>query len=274
MSPSWRNRVSIALYPERVVWLRVPRGLIPRVEHKGEIHVETDAAVPWRGPLQGLDQALAAADAAGTSLSILLSNRLVRYALTPNPDSAGNRDELDLIVRHVFERTHGDVASGWDIRLSDSAPGRPALASAIDREFLQAMRELARKHRCRLGAVRPYLMAAYNRLTPARRAESGAFMMLEPGRLCQLAWKEGGWCAVQQTHAGHDWPQQLQLWMERFAVQATIAPETLQQFCAPEFGNLALPEGSRRFDPLLPHWLHGLSPTHDQAYAGAMLGLA
>lgn len=275
MSPSWRNRIAIALYPDRVVWLRAARGLRPQIEAKGILPCPVDHALLSRGPLTVLDQALREAGTDGAQVAIVISNRLVRYAVTPNPDSANNRQELDLMARYAFERTHGETVKDWDIRLSDAAPGKTGLASAVDRALIEASIAAVTANGGRVSAIQPYLMAAFNRIgNPHAGRRSGIFVMVEPERLCQLAWQNGGWSAVQQGHAGADWQDHLDGWVDRFAMNTDFSESPATHLCAPESILPTRSARDREIGMVLPTWPAGLSPLHDHEYAGAMLALA
>lgn len=269
MSLSLRDRIAVAVYPERVVWLRVGKG--GRVLSKGS--VACDPAGPdWRAALAALPQALRDAGAAGTRVAVLLSNRLVRYAIVPNPDSARSLPELDRLARHPFERAHGDAVGGWEIRLSDAAPGRSALASAVDRELLAALRETVKDSGGHLVAIRPYLMTAFNRLA-GRSSGAGFFVMMEPGRSCQLAWQDGGWLAVQQGHWADATGKPLAGILHRLVMETGL--ETVRSCCLymSEVDVPVSPDGDWEIETVRPVWPEGLIPAHDRRFAGAMLAL-
>lgn len=273
MSRLWRNRVAIALYPDRVVWLRADKGLRTRIAAKGRVPCEAGKGAAWRSALAVLPQALQDSGAGGAQVSVLLSNRLMRYAIVPNPDSANSREELDVLMRHAFERTHGDATREWDIRLSDALPGRSALASAMDSELLTALREAVGSSGGQLVSIQPYLMAAFNRMVKATSGNRGVFVMAEPERICQLAWKDGGWCAVQQSHAVQSWANTLGGMLDRLAMNAELQDVRAARFCAPEMAGSAASGGNWQLETVTPSWPDGLSPLDDHDYAGAMLAL-
>jgi hypothetical protein len=269
----WRDRIAIALYPDRVVWLRAGKGLHTRIAAKGRVPCEAGKGASWRGALAVLPHVLQDAGAAGAQVSVLLSNRLMRYAITPNPDSANSREELDVLTRHAFERTHGEATQRWEIRLSDAAPGRSALASAVDSELLALLREAVTASGGQLTSIQPYLMAALNRLGKKTSSGSGIFVVVEPERLCQLAWHDGGWCTVQQAHAVNGWTTTLGGMLDRVTMNTELQDMRAVQLCTPEIAGQANLGGHWQVDVAMPSWPDGLSPINDQAYAGAMLVL-
>jgi hypothetical protein len=279
------DSVLLAIYPDHVVWLRVAAGLRRQVTAKGVVSCAVDMEKPWQGAIAVLPQVLVAAEvkaarAKAVRVSVVLSNRLVRYAIMPNPDSARNQQELDLLARHVFQRAHGDVSAQWDIRLSDAAPGQAALASAVDSDFCLALRDAIVTSGARLVSLQPYLMAAFNQSMTGKH--SGIFVLTEPQRLCLLAQKNGGWAAVQQSHAEPDWLDALPEKLDRLAVSAGLddahkfvlcAPELAEQ---PERGDLELAITANRWqlEKAKPNWIAGLIPVQDRSFAGAMLALS
>lgn len=267
MSLLSRDYLAIAIYPERVVWLRATKGLRTLVKAKGIETCATEKGAAWAGALAVLPQVLKAAS--GNIVSIVLSNRLVRYAITPNPDSANSREELDALTRLVFERTHGEAAGAWDIRLSDAAPGRSALASAVDSDLSKALREAVEASGARLQSIQPYLMAAFKQQT----GKNGVFVMVEPERLCQLAWKDGGWCGVQQTYVNGHWHDSLYDALNRMTMNLALDAKTPVCVCTPELETTVAANDHWQIETAVPTWPAGLSPINDRTYAGAMLAL-
>ena len=274
MSPSWRDRVVLAVYPERISWLRMDRGLSGHVKAHGTMSCTVEADSPWHGATTVLPEALRAANAANAQVKVLLSNRLVRYAITSNPDSARNREELDLLARHAFERIHGDAVLEWELRLSDAAPGKSALASAVDQALIAALREVVGAAGAQLVSLQPYLMATFNHFRRFLPRREGLFVLTEPQRVCQLAWKDGGWCAVQQMNAGHDWKASLFGTLDRLMITAGLQNMQALQLCAPELPDQTFAATPWQIQHLRQSWPKGLSPIQDRAYAGALLALS
>ena len=279
MSLLWRSGLIVALYPDRVVWLRAARGLHPRVTAKNSVSCAADKATPWRGALSALPEVLSAAEADGRRVTAILSNRLLRYAVVPNPDSARSREELDMLARHAFERAHGDAVANWDIRLSDAAPGQPALASAVDRELIVTLRDTFAAAGARLTSIQPYLMAAFNRFHRGKRIRDGIFVLAEPERLSLLAWKQAGWCGVQQVYATNDWAASLHGILDRLAITAGLNEHHSLQLCAPELvdkepADLMSGMEGWKIEMAMPAWPSGLTPILDRTFAGAMLAFS
>jgi len=265
VSLSWRKRVAVAVYPDHLAWLSV--GTDGKVAAKGSMPGKTS-----QGMLAAFPEVLSEAAAEGSDVSIVLSNRLVRYAIVPNPDSAIGREEIDLLTRHAFERVHGAAVDGWEFRLSNAAPGRAALASAVDRELVYGLRDAVAGSKARLASIRPYLMAAYNHVIRPT-ASQGMFVQVEPHRICQLVWQNNGWLGVQQAHAGEDWQQVLPGMLDRMLIGLGLESLRDYQLCTPELNLSGVAHGTWQVQLTAPRWPEGLSPVQDRTYAGAMLAL-
>jgi hypothetical protein len=268
-----RERLAIAIYPERVVWLGMGRGLRPLVSAKGVASCAAEHGSSWRGVLSVLPKVLKTAKAEGKDISIVLSNKLVRYALVPNPDSTRNRQELDTLVNHVFERIHGEVAKQWDIRLSEAAPGASALASAVDRELCVALNESVATSGGRIKSLQPYLMAAYRRQSWGMGRRDGMFVVVEPGRLCQLGWRNRGWSMVRQMHVDTAWRDTLEDTLSRSVLDSGSENPGNIRLCAMELSGMVPHHGRWPVETRALAWPGGLSPVNDRPYAGAMLAL-
>lgn len=279
MSRLWRDRLVLAIYPDRLVWLHAAGGMHPRVTAKDTVSCAVGTAPSWRAALSLLPDILRAAQAGRMRVTAMLSNRLLRYAIVPNPDSARSREELNALARHAFERAHGDAVAGWDIRLSDAAPGHPALASAVDRELVVTLRDTVAASGARLISVQPYLMAAFNRLDRGLRVQDGLLALAEPERLSLLAWKRAGWCGVQQVYATSDWAGSLHGILDRWTITAGLHDHHSLQLCAPELDDgesvdLVSAANGWKVEMATPAWPPGLTPIQDRIFAGAMLALS
>lgn len=274
MLPSWRDRLILAIYPDRICWLRVGRGMVASVAAHGTVSCAAEPDSPWQNAIKLLPEVLKSANAAGTSVTVVLSNRLVRYVVTSNPDAARNQEELDLLTRHAFERVHGEASKTWMIRLSEAAPGKQALASAIDQRLVDALHGAIVAAGAKIVSLQPYLMAAFNHFKRTLPRRDGVLVLAEPQRLCHLAWKDGGWCAVQQMNSGEDWAGALPGMLDRLAMTAGLQDMQILQLCAPELPDAAMVDRPWQVKHHRPTWLKGLSPHQDKAYAGALLALS
>lgn len=198
MSRSWRERILIALEPQAVHAVRVKNG------------EKRSGAWP-----EGLKDVLAGWPSA--DVTVVASNRLVRYVVVPRTAGvSGDAEELAL-ARHHFIRVHGERAREWDVRYSRET----GLASAMDKGLMEELRQSLKPHR--LVSLQPYLMAAFNRLR-ARVPKDGAWIVLpEAEATCVALYANGRWAGVAVNRAGSEEA----LERERMRMGSAHAPGTV-----------------------------------------------
>jgi hypothetical protein len=198
VSLSWRERILIALEPQAVHAVRVKGG------------EKRSGAWP-----EGLAQVLAGWPSA--DVTVVASNRLVRYVVVPRTAGvSGDVEELAL-ARHHFLRVHGERSRDWDVRYSRET----GLASAVDKGLVEELRESLKPHR--LVSLQPYLMAAFNRLR-ARVPKEGAWIVLpETEATCVGLFARGRWAGVAVNRVGSEEA----LERERMRMGSAQAPRTV-----------------------------------------------
>jgi hypothetical protein len=183
VSRLWPDRLCVSLEPDSLALCRF-RGKKLLSKH----FFETDS------PLEALKEELK--KAGPVKVTIVLSNRLVRYAIVPFDAAVSTAEEEQALARFHFTRIYGERAKGWVLRLSEAPAGRPRLASAIDPELLEALRGcFPSSARPRLASVQPWLMAAYNQW--GSQPEPAWLVLLERSRACLALPSAGGWRSVQ-----------------------------------------------------------------------------
>ena len=200
MSLSWRERILIALEPQAVHAVRAKSG------------EKRSGAWP-----EGLAPVLAGWPSA--EVSVVASNRLVRYVVVPRTAGvSGDAEELAL-ARHHFIRVHGERSRDWDVRYSRET----GLASAIDAGLIRDLQERLSRAKHRLISLQPYLMAAFNRLR-ARVPKDGAWIVLpEAEATCVALYANGSWAGVALDRAG----AKESLERERMRMGSAGAPRTV-----------------------------------------------
>jgi len=164
------------LWPERVTVVLRPVG--------------AEQPEPWSGALEDFTRKVAALKKRAT-VSVVLSNHFVRYAVLPPQDGTATADEEIALARFHFTRIHGERVKGWEVRVSE------ALACAIDSALLEGIKNaFPRKGKAKLQSVQPFLMSAYNR-SRARIPREGAWLLAaEAGRTCLARLASKGWASV------------------------------------------------------------------------------
>ena len=194
MSPSWSEALRVGVEPGRISGARFSRGWKPRllarhaIEHPGGAGA---AAEDVAGALASLLKQLGGRG----SVALVVSNRLVRYALVPwNRNVSGGREEIEL-ARHCFSAIYGAKAESWELRLSAGRPGRARLASAVDKGLLDALRMGCARAGRRIASIQPYLMAVHNR--ERRVAADNLLVVAEEGFYTSLLVRNGEFFAVR-----------------------------------------------------------------------------
>ena len=138
------------------------------------------------------------------SVTVVLSNHFVRYALVPWSGALSSPEEEDAYVRHHFARIHGERAKSWALRWTQSARGAPRLASAIDASLIEALRKIfPAGGKARLASVKPNLVAAYERCRGAIPASGAWLAVTEQHRACVALHGQGRFLAVENARS--DW---------------------------------------------------------------------
>lgn len=222
MSLLWRDRLSIALYPDRVVLVRQQRGLNKRIVHKQQELVTPEKQAPvWTTALAELDAMLAPENApegkgyAGCELKVVLASPLVRYlALAPLAVSM-SAEEKTAYVQGAFQEIYGAVADTWQVQVNDAVPDEAIIAVATDRALLQGLDDIAAKYQLKLTAVQPHLMQAFNMLSHKLKQAHTYFAVVEPQRVLIAKLNAGKWQHLRMLPRESDWANQLGQLVER-----------------------------------------------------------
>jgi hypothetical protein len=173
VSLSWRERILVALEPRAVHAVRVKDG------------EKRTAAGPWQEALKQVIAGWPVAD-----VTVVASNRLMRYAVVPRTAGVSGEAEELALARHHFTRIHGERARHWDVRFSRQT----GLASAVDMGLLQEVRDGLKP--LRLASLQPYLMAAFNALRARVPAEGAWIVLPEAEATCVALFVKGAWVGV------------------------------------------------------------------------------
>jgi len=197
------DRLYVSVEPESVAVCRV-QGLLKNNLIQKEL-IECDPAygsAPWDGAVEALRKHLESLKAERLKVTVVLSNRLVRYALVPFDAALSGPEEELALARFHFTRIYGERARTWDLRVGEGGPGGARIASGVDEGLLQALRAcFPATARPRLVSVQPYLMAAFNTWrsgwSTAVAKEGAWLVLLERERACFALASRAGWQSVQ-----------------------------------------------------------------------------
>lgn len=253
MSLLLREKVRIALSPERVEVMRLARGLKSGVVARHTLPCDESAPdeAPWAKVLDSLEAGLRALVEKPMDAMVVLSNHFVRYALVPWSDQVINNDDEQAFIRHSFLQTYGDDARHWALRISPGGYGETRVASAIDQGLLDGLERIARERGLRLVSLQPYLMTEFNRWRKQMQSSAVWFAVAEPGRLCLSLLRQGRWCKLQTVKAGDGWPDTLRKLLER---ELFVAASSSESESGQERGTVYLLAPGHAADTVLPGW--------------------
>jgi hypothetical protein len=199
----------IALFPSRVVAAKSEGGWRPRVAGKhvvdatGTDAAATDAVAPWQPTIAALDQLLGVFAATALPATVIVSSRFVRYCIVPWRDNVVGASEQAEFARHCFRDIYGEIAAGWEIRISSGGFRRNALASAVDAAMLRAVESSLAAHGVPIASIQPHFMAACNRFRRELNGyDSGCIAVLEPGRVALGIFDKAGWRTLGTRRIG------------------------------------------------------------------------
>ena len=270
MLPSWRDHLRIALCPDRVMMLRIKRGLHPHCSAK--LTISCAVGHGWEGALAGLAEALKKPEWQNAKATVILSNHFVRYQVAPWSDQLSRDEERSALMRHCFSEVYGSAVADLELRWSEDQPGLPWLASAVEKSLLDRLRETLKPAGLRLYSVQPYLMAAFNCWHKDFTGARQWFVLGEPGRICVSQFEEGGWRSIRSHRIEGEWKDEASLILERemLLAEGDGAPQEIL-LLAPE--GLGSAGGTAwRVRQLQPGLLPGLSAGDEKQYAMVLGG--
>jgi hypothetical protein len=217
------------LFPDRLVFSLAPaeiRGaryaglLKPKLVEESRLPCDPAfGAEPWQGAVAALKSVQIDFPA---KVTVILSNRFVRYAVVPWSGALGGPAEEEAYLRHHFAKIHGERARGWALRASEAAAGAPRLASAIDGALVEAIKELFKPNKkARLVSIQPQLMTRFNDWRGGVPAAGAWLVLAEADRACVALHSGGRWRSV--LSASGPWLALLE--RERYRLQGGDAGE-------------------------------------------------
>lgn len=182
MSPSWNNRLRITISPERISLLKLGRGLKPKLLAKHDEVIDVSGKQPaWQVALERLDAILTQPEWQDAEIDIVLSNRLVRFAVIPFAAQLKDYSAQEAFARYSLIQTYGPVAGQWELRIQHGKAGKPWLVCAMDKALLDRLRQTCTANQLQLRSVTPYLASVFNRHFSAFRNEAAWLVVNEPG---------------------------------------------------------------------------------------------
>lgn len=214
MSPSWHNRLYVAISPERLSLIKLGRGLKPRLldKHDEEI-VPVGKPSSWQSALDKLAQLLSQPEWQKAEVNVVLSNRLVRFSMITFGAQVNKYSVREAFARHALSQTYGMVVEQWVLRIEQGKARQPSLVSAIDKSLLEALQQACVAQQLKLNLVTPYLTPVFNRFQKMLKHDPAWLIISEPG-YSLLALLSGGQL-ISINGVAHDNINELPMLLDR-----------------------------------------------------------
>lgn len=194
MSPWLMPSLRLGLAHDHVCVVRLARGLRPRITgQSAESFEPSRASPPWPRAIERASALVRQICRKGDRLTVVLSNRLVRYVVVPWVPEVTRSEERLALAQHAFRSVYADPTSERQIMLASGGYGRPSLAAAIERDLVDALTALATEAQTRLVAIEPLLLCAIREAGRSLGKERDRVVLAvrEPGYLTCLHLREG-----------------------------------------------------------------------------------
>jgi hypothetical protein len=199
VSPSWRNRLLIALAPDGVAVIRVKRGWQPQVAADVVRECATspeEAGKPaplWAAALAELDGLLEEMAPPAGMARVVLSNQFVRYGQVPWTENVYAEGDRQALASGCFRAVFGEAADGWRIAVEPTHYGCGSLAAGVDAPLVDGLRVVLGRRRQQLASLQPHLTAAFGHWHKRLESADGGFAVVEPGCVTALFRRAGRW---------------------------------------------------------------------------------
>lgn len=269
----WRDRLSLAIAPDRIVLVRSSGGLRPQLIAKVIVPVP-GAQAGWKPALDTLEKTLKSdRQWQNANASVVLSNSFVRYQLVPWSDEINGPEERTAYVRQSFTQVYGEAAAEWLYTVSDVARGAAWLACAMDQDLMTQLEVAVTQADLKLVSVAPHIMPAFNSARRALKNKDCWFVQVEKDKLLLALITGGHWQTISSRQiAGEHWQQELPLLLDReWRLKGMRQVSRVVVISAPEANQAALDgAGKWVFHWLRPALRYGLAVRADAPYAMAV----
>lgn len=275
MSLLSRDRLGVALYPDRVLLVRTSGGMRPLVTHKDIIELApADGAPSWQPALEALSRQVAAGTLRGTEVTVVLSSHFAHYTAFPRSDVLSSPEEEAAFARHCFARVHGERVEEWKIKVSRASERGARLACGVERALIEALEKIMAPLGSGYRSLQPHLMASFNRWRSRLGTRPGWFVVAEPDLLCIALLRDGGWHSVRTIKVESHWPAELPgaLIREECLVDSDVDCDDVYVFAPDGPDPLVLDAGRWRFTSLLPTLLPRMAAGADAPFSVALAG--
>lgn len=216
MLPSWRNKITITLSPTFVKIVAEKRGRKKRAAAPVLIPLDPAVGRPdWTVPLAAFEDWLKENQFGTASATVIVADCYARYALVPWPDGITNQPELDAYSQIHFEELFSGMDSGWCIQTDWRKYGASAIGCALERAFVEAIRQVTARRKMHLSLVQPNFVHAYNRFRDRLEKNDVLFAVVNVGQCTFAGFRDGKWKNVRTTRGYQRMEADLPLLVER-----------------------------------------------------------
>ncbi len=217
MSRLWRDQIQVFLAPERADLVRLSRGFKPVQTVKVTALCQRVQGVPaWQSALQNLENNLT--NAAGTELTITLSNHFVRYVTLPPQAEIATPEEVKSYATFRLREIYAERIDSWSLSISEWNPVNGAICAAIPRDLMTQLEAMAVRHRCKLKEVEPYLASVYDHWRKQLSGDTLFFAVIEAGRICIAILSNGIWQSIRNQRILHSAADELLAALDQEAI--------------------------------------------------------
>ena len=222
MSPLWRDEIGVHLSPQRLCAVRLQRGLRPRqvATHEQALAGRGEA---WGEAVEKFAQLLALADWSGVATRVVIADHWARYCIVPWVGSLNSESERLAYGRQLLTSSYGESIADWEVRVSAAPPQRDAVACAVPRALIAALRAACASQGIGLLSLQPQLIAAYAAWRDRLPDANAWFVSIEPGSLAAAHVGAHGWDRVYSVRIGVDWLRELKR-LQTFGRLASSSP--------------------------------------------------
>lgn len=201
MLPLSTDCLLVELGAAEVTVTRVRKGW--RAAAAAPVRINGNNSLGWESQLETLGRWFDDEKCLASSVEFVLLDHFVHYACLPWSDSVTAAAERVMYAQACFESLYGTSSKDWTIHVDQGEYGKAALACAIDRGLIPAVRAFCLTRRLRLQSLRPGLMDVFNRHRRLLR-EDAILVTIEQTR-CVIACISGSeWQSVRSTSYADD----------------------------------------------------------------------
>lgn len=269
----WRDQLSLAIAPDRVILVRSSGGLRPKLIAKVIVPVAA-TETGWAPALEMLAKTLRSdAQWQNAAVSAVVANSFVRYQLVPWSDEISGPEERAAYVRQSFTQIYGEAVAEWDYVVSEAARGASWFVCAIDRDLMAQLETAVAQTGSKLISVAPHLMPAFNNARRTIKNKDCWFVQVEKDRLLLGLILGGRWQMLSSRQiAGEHWQRELPLLLDReWRLNGMREVSRVVVISAPE-ANQGVLDGAGKwvFHWLRPNLRYGLAVRAHAPYAMAV----